>query len=141
MQKPFVLNNHRQVVCSRHSDSGDSTKKSVSKGKKNKKKTARRSGQGAGSRKHAAGFPSLSPSFFLSISCHSPLLSEPLEQVINRKLHKRRKSHTTGYQDRGGSRGRVQGVRTPLPPDLRFSNTTGILQKKKIKLCGLLVLK
>ena len=45
---------------------------------------------------------------------------------------------------RGGSRGRVQGVRTsPLPPsprdDLRFSNTTGILPKKK-KLCGLLVL-
>ena len=36
--------------------------------------------------------------------------------------------------DRGGSRGRVQGVHTPLPPtwdDLRFSNTTGILQKKK----------
>ena len=31
---------------------------------------------------------------------------------------------------RGGSRGRVQGVRT-TPPDLRFSNTTGILQKKK----------
>ena len=50
---------------------------------------------------------------------------------------------------RGGSRGRVQGVRTggggpggppPPPPrdDLQFSNTTGILQKK---LCGLLVLK
>ena len=34
---------------------------------------------------------------------------------------------------RGGSRGRVQGVRTPLPPrdDLRFPNATGILQKKK----------
>ena len=34
---------------------------------------------------------------------------------------------------RGGSRGRVQGVRTPPSPwdDLRFSNTTGILQKKK----------
>ena len=33
---------------------------------------------------------------------------------------------------RGGSRGRVQGVRTPPPPrdDLRFSYTTGILQKK-----------
>ena len=33
---------------------------------------------------------------------------------------------------RGGSRERVQGVRT-LPPrdDPRFSNTTGILQKKK----------
>ena len=44
--------------------------------------------------------------------------------------------------NRGGSRGRVQGVHTPPPPryDLRFSNTTGILQKKK-KLCGLLVLK
>ena len=45
---------------------------------------------------------------------------------------------------RGGSRGRVQGMRPSPPPfpcdDLRFSNTTGILQKKK-KLCGLLVLK
>ena len=42
---------------------------------------------------------------------------------------------------RGGSRARVQGVRTPPPPrnDLRFSNTTGIPQKKR--LCGLLVLK
>ena len=37
---------------------------------------------------------------------------------------------------RGGSRGRVQGVRTPPLPwdDLRFSNTTGILQKKKKKM-------
>ena len=34
-------------------------------------------------------------------------------------------------QNRGGSRGRVQGVRTPPRDDLRFSNTTGILQKKK----------
>ena len=35
---------------------------------------------------------------------------------------------------RGGSRGRVQGVRTLPPPlrdDLRLSNTTGILNKKK----------
>ena len=34
---------------------------------------------------------------------------------------------------RGGSRGRVQGVRTPprSRDDLRFSNTTGILRKKK----------
>ena len=40
---------------------------------------------------------------------------------------------------RGGSRGRVQGVRTPPRDDLRFFNTTGILQKKE--LCGLLVLK
>ena len=40
----------------------------------------------------------------------------------------------------GGSRGRVRGVRPPPPwDDLRFSNTTGILPKKK--LCGLLVLK
>ena len=41
---------------------------------------------------------------------------------------------------RGGSRGRVQGVRTLPWEDLRFSNTTGILQKKK-KPRGLLVLK
>ena len=34
---------------------------------------------------------------------------------------------------RGGSRGRVQGVRTPPWDDLRFSNTTGIMQKKKKK--------
>ena len=35
------------------------------------------------------------------------------------------------YYPRGGSRGRVQGVRTPPPlDDLRFPNTTGILQKK-----------
>ena len=32
---------------------------------------------------------------------------------------------------RGGSRGRVQGVRTLPWDDLRFSNTIGILQKKK----------
>ena len=39
---------------------------------------------------------------------------------------------------KGGSRGRVQGGRTPPPwDDLRFSNTIGILQK----LFGLLVLK
>ena len=31
----------------------------------------------------------------------------------------------------GGSRGRVQGLRTPPGDDLRFSNTTGILPKKK----------
>ena len=43
--------------------------------------------------------------------------------------------NTTGYTeaDLGGG---VQGV-----CNLRFSNTTGILQKKKKKLCGLLVLK
>ena len=39
---------------------------------------------------------------------------------------------------RGGSRGRVQGVRTPPSPrdDLRFSNTTGILQKKTMWFIG-----
>ena len=38
---------------------------------------------------------------------------------------------------RGGSRGRVQGVRTPRPwDDLRFSNTTGILQKKTMWFIG-----
>ena len=47
---------------------------------------------------------------------------------------------TVDKQHRGRSRGRVHEVRTPPPPrdDLRFSNTTGILQKKK--LCVLLVL-
>ena len=35
-------------------------------------------------------------------------------------------------QSRGRSWGRMQGVRTPPPKDdLRFSTTTGILQKKK----------
>ena len=33
---------------------------------------------------------------------------------------------------RGGSRGRGQGVRTPTEMTLRFSNTTGILQKNNV---------
>ena len=41
---------------------------------------------------------------------------------------------------RGGSRGRVQGVRTSPPPpsrhDLRFSNTIGILKKKTMWFIG-----
>ena len=39
---------------------------------------------------------------------------------------------------RGGSRGRVQGVCAPPPPrdDLRFSNTTGILQKNTMWFIG-----
>ena len=40
---------------------------------------------------------------------------------------------------RGGSRGRVQGVPNPPSPlrdDLRFSNTTGILQKKTMWFIG-----
>ena len=54
---------------------------------------------------------------------------EPLQLPVSRK-----------WRYRGGSRGRVQGVCTPTPQDdLRFSNTTGILQKKKLR--GLLVLK
>ena len=38
----------------------------------------------------------------------------------------------------GGSQGRVQGVRTPPPlrDDLRFSNTTGILQKRTMWFTG-----
>ena len=43
--------------------------------------------------------------------------------------------------NRGGSRGRVQGVRIPTWDDLQFSNTTGLISAKKKKLCGLLVLK
>ena len=40
---------------------------------------------------------------------------------------------------RGGSWGRVQGLRTPSPPprdDLQFSNTTGILPKKTMWFIG-----
>ena len=38
---------------------------------------------------------------------------------------------------RGGSKGRVQGVRTPFrQDDLWFSNTTGILQKKTMLFIG-----
>ena len=53
---------------------------------------------------------------------------------------------TQKESSRGGSRGRVQGVHTPTPPprdDRQFSKTTGIVQKKKLKLVYwcLLVLK
>ena len=42
-----------------------------------------------------------------------------------------------GSGHRGGSTERVQGVRTPPPGDgLRFSFTTGILQKKKLWFIG-----
>ena len=37
---------------------------------------------------------------------------------------------------RGGSRGRVQGVHTPPWDNLRFSNTTRILQKKTMWFIG-----
>ena len=59
----------------------------------------------------------------------SPSKNKPPKLVMQKTLR------------RGRSRGRVQGVHTLPPPrdDLRFSNTIGILQKKK--LCGLLVLK
>ena len=45
---------------------------------------------------------------------------------------------TYGRWFRGGSRGRVQGVRTLPPPrdDLRFFNTTGILQKETMWFIG-----
>ena len=47
---------------------------------------------------------------------------------IRRTSHVPNLMHKLCY--RGGSRGKVQGVRTPPPrDDLRFSNTTGILQK------------
>ena len=48
------------------------------------------------------------------------LLRSKLPKQILRWLH----------VSRGGSRGRVQGVRPTPRDDLRFSNTTGILQKK-----------
>ena len=49
---------------------------------------------------------------------------EPLQLPVSRK-----------WQYRGGSGGRAQGVYTPLPP-LRFSNTTGIRQKKTMWFIG-----
>ena len=48
-------------------------------------------------------------------------------------------SKDLSFPHRGGSRGRVQGVRPPPPlpwDDLRFSNTTGILQEKKMWFIG-----
>ena len=60
--------------------------------------------------------------------------SEHSPQVKLLQLHEsfQLKSHNqTLPQRRGGSRGWVQGVRTPPPWDfLQFSNTTGILPKK-----------
>ena len=41
----------------------------------------------------------------------------------------------------GGSRGRVQGVRTPPPPEMTCSFIIELVFCKKRKLCGLLVLK
>ena len=81
---------HYLNAWNRHSDSGDSTKKSVSVGKKNS------GGGGGGGLRAGSGEQGslLSPSFFLSISCHSPLISEPLKP-----LYKRREFHTTGYQE------------------------------------------
>ena len=55
------------------------------------------------------------------------------------KLDNEQKNKLNKPYYRGGSRGRVQGVRTPPPlpwDDLRFSNTTGILQKKTIWFIG-----
>ena len=83
--------------------------------------------------------------FIALLSCCSLLVNffgvEYLRTVSKLKKEEE-KSFSCVYNpiNKGGSRGRVQGVHTPPPlDDLRFSNTTGILQKKK--LCGLLVLK
>ena len=47
-----------------------------------------------------------------------------------------KKAPTAALHVRRESRGRVQGVRTPSWDDLRFSNITGILQKKKLWFIG-----
>ena len=44
-------------------------------------------------------------------------------------------------ENRGGSRGRVQGVRTPTPPEVTCGFLIQLVFCKKKKLCGLLVLK
>ena len=45
------------------------------------------------------------------------------------------------YPARGGSRGRVQGVRNPPPPEMTCGFLIQLVFCKKKKLCGLLVLK
>ena len=86
-------------------------------------------------------------SLWLCALCWTPLKPSMLDMVWKHYItllwritsqssikHPTSSQRSTPYQSRGGSRGRVQGMRTPLLPpwdDLRFSNTTGILQKKK----------
>ena len=79
--------------------------------------------------------PPPTPQKKASMSLTVPSTSKSYKQNSLRKINT--KTAYTVADLGGGCRG--QGVRTPWD-DLRFSNTTGILQKKK-KLCGLLVLK
>ena len=70
--------------------------------------------------------------------------SEHSPQVKLLQLHEsfQLKSHNqTLPQRRSGSRGRVQGVRTPPPPEITCSFLIQLVFCKKKILCGLLVLK
>ena len=62
--------------------------------------------------------------------CTLPMV--PCGSSLVTRVSSSRKTLRLRSRLRGGTRGRVQGVRTPPPrDDEQFSNTTGILQKKK----------
>ena len=70
---------------------------------------------------------------FEYISERRPKRRQPILLCINFDSKPSCHTESYGFWNRGGSRGRVQGTHLPPPPrdDLRFSNTTGILQKKE----------
>ena len=75
--------------------------------------------------------------FYSEVEPHSKCSPVTLHLCPATRIINKNPDNYYGGADLGG---RVQGVRTPPARDyLRFSNTTGILQIKK--LCGLLVLK
>ena len=68
-----------------------------------------------------------------------PVVSYPREiplSFIDANMQSCKSTNNLPTSIRGGSRGRVQGVHTPLSrADLRLSNTTGILQKNVVYWC------
>ena len=61
---------------------------------------------------------------------------------MNASLYLLNAPNTIQYNTiRGRSRGRVQGVRTPLPPEMTCGFLIQLVFCQKKKLCGLLVLK
>ena len=68
-----------------------------------------------------SGSPTLNP--WSEVICeNNDVLAKEREIILSHR--------SMCWSNRGRSRERVQGVCTPPGDDLRFSNTTGILQKK-----------